>query len=167
MGFFVSRQRRYEDNRLLVEIASGGSKFAGKDILPFKFVSEGKNLVSPIDAVNVAIRIVEEWHQIYWDEPKNVLLVNADGKDSKQLFDPHSKKDIEKLERWAQSTFKSMTTCCACQRPIGNTSKAYETGDLPNKVACSEPCLANIYRTIFGKEMPRIASNKDKKLKAP
>jgi hypothetical protein len=166
MGYYVSRQRRYEDNRLLVEIACGGSKFAGKDILPITFNGEQKNLVSPIDAVNVSLRLIEEWHQKYWDEPKGISIVNADGKGSCQLFDPHSKKDLEKLERWAQSTFKNMAKCCACQKPIGNMNKAYETEDLPNRVACSEICLANIYRTIFGVEMPRVSSNKDKKYKA-
>ena len=167
MGLYVSRQRYYDDNQLAVEIANGGSKFAGKDILPIKFAGEGKNLVSPIDAMNVSLRIIEEWNNAYWDEKKLLSIVNADGKGTKSYIDPHSKKDLEKLERWAQSTYKNMAKCCACQKPISNMNKAYETEDLPNRVACSEICLSNIYRTIFGIEMPRVGSNKDKKQKAP
>jgi hypothetical protein len=167
LSFFTSRQRYYEDNQLVVEISCGGKKYAGKDILPAKFLGEQKNLLSPIDAVNVAIRILDEWNNSYWDERKLISLVNHDGKGTKTYFGPHNKKDLEKLERWAQSTFKSMAKCCSCQKPIGNMNKAYETQDLPNRVACSETCLANIYRTIFGVEMPRVVSNKDKKSKAP
>jgi hypothetical protein len=166
MGLFISRQRYYEDNQLALEIANGGSKFAGKDILPKLFNKENGNYISPVDAVNIAIDIINQWDIKYHDENKKIALVNGDGKGTKVYFDPHSKKDIERLERWAQMTFKNMAKCCNCQRPIGNMNKAYETQDLPNRVACSDQCLATVYRTIFGIEMPRIVSNKDKKQKA-
>lgn len=165
MGFHISRQRHYENNQLCVEIAVGGSKYAGKDILPIKFNGEQKNLVSPADAINVAIRIIDEWNLSYFDEPKMIALVNADGKGNRIYFDPNNKKDISILQQWADKTLKSMSKCASCQKPIGNTSRAYETPDLPNRICCQESCLANIYRTIFGVEMPRVASNKDKKAK--
>lgn len=166
MSYYTSRQRHYENNKLCFEIACGGSKSASKDILPFKYDGEGKNLVSPIDAVNVALRVIAQWDLAFFDDKKWIALVNTDGKGSKEYFDPHSKRDMDRLQRWAETTLKNMSKCCNCQKPISNTTKAYETSDLPNKIACTENCLASIYRTIFGVEMKRVVSNKDKK-KAP
>lgn len=163
MAFFVSRQRYYEDNILAFEIAIGGTKFAGKDVLPIKFAGECKNLVSPIDAVNVAIRVIDEWHTANHYEPKHIALVNRDGKGSKEYFDPFNKRDVAQLEKWAQAVFAQMPKCANCGRCIGNTVKAYQMDEMPNKVFCQEICLASNYRHFYGKEPPRVQSNKDKK----
>jgi len=74
MGFFISRQRDGLDNCLYIEIVCGGPKHAGKDILPFKYNSDcdGKNLVSPIDAVAAAERIYKRWQLDYHDEEKRL-----------------------------------------------------------------------------------------------
>jgi hypothetical protein len=166
MSFFISRQRYYDDNVLAVEIACEGSKHAGEDILPFKFAGEDKNLVSPVDAVNVAVRIIGEWNLSYFDERKFIALVNSDGKGGKLYFDPFSKKDIANLERWGQQEFARLPKCDNCGRCIGNKANAYEMVELPNKVYCDERCLSTTYRHFYGKEPPRVQSNKGKK-KAP
>jgi hypothetical protein len=167
MSVYVSRQRYFDDNRLAVELACGGSKYSGKDILPVKFGGEGRNLVSPIDAVNVAIRIIDEWNLTYFDENKSIALVNADGKGIKIYYNPHDKKDLSLLQQWATKAFNSMKKCGNCQKPISNMSKMYELEDLPNKVGCSEVCIATLYRTIFGVEAPRVVSNRDKLTPTP
>lgn len=167
MAFYISRQRYYDDNRLAVEIAIDGIKYAGKDILPVKHAGENKNLVSPIDAVNIAIRIVEDWDLVFWDDSKAITLVNADDKGGRIYYDPHNKKDMAMLQQWAAKTLANMKKCCNCQKPLGKTAKTYEMDELPKQVGCSETCLAAVYRHFFNKEPPRVSSNRDKKIRIP
>jgi hypothetical protein len=161
MSVYISRQRYYDDGVLCVELAVGGAKNASKDILPTKYAGESKNLVSPIDAVNVALRIIGQWN--YSDERIFIALVNADGKGSKVYFDPQDKAHIAKLERWGQQEFARLPKCDNCGRCIGNKNNAYEMTELPNKLYCDERCLSSTYRHFYGKEPPRVQSNKDKK----
>lgn len=163
MSVFVSRQRYYDPNMLCVELANGGSKYSGKDTLTAKFAGEGKNLLSPVDAVNVAIRILSEWDLTYFDEKKYIVIVNIDGKGGSQVYDPHNKTHMQRLEEWGKRELNKMPKCGNCQRPIGNVDKAYEIGELPKQIYCSEACMAYSYRHFFNKEPPRTVSNRDKK----
>jgi hypothetical protein len=151
MPFAITRQRYYDDNQLAVEINCGGKMKSGPDVLPIKFKSEGKNLLSPVDAVNASLRIVKEWDHVYFDEKKKIAIVSADGK--KTYFNPSEKSDVDSLERWGKKTLAAMKSCDHCGRPIGG-SKFIETPDLPNRVFCQEICASNTYRVIYNKELP-------------
>ena len=100
MAFFVSRQRDNVDGRLYVEIACGGSKKAGADTLATRYDGEGKNLVSPKDAVNVAERIHKKWDNDYPDERKNLRIVGLSNTNGSICFD-FSSADMGKAQVWA------------------------------------------------------------------
>jgi hypothetical protein len=150
MAFAITRQRYWDDNQLAVEIHCGGKAKSGPDVLPTKFKSEGKNLLSPVDAVNVSLRIIKEWDHVYFDEKKKIALVSDDGK--KVYFDPTNKNDIISLERWAKKTLEKLKSCDHCGRLLGK-GKVFEIESIPNRVFCQEICASNTYRTIYKKEL--------------
>lgn len=162
MAFKVSRQRDGESNRLFVEIAIGGSKNAGPDVLADKYahLGEGKNLVNPKDAANVAERIYKKWHLDYSDENKFVRVVN---KDNPTLEFDCSAKGFAELQKWADQVIKTMDNCNSCGRVMG-AKEPFKLDEIPKKVFCSEICLANIYRHLFGVELPSMSKTKKKKL---
>lgn len=163
MGFKISRQRYFDDNRLAVEICVG-SKHVGKDILTTRYqdIGESKYLVSPIDAYNTSIKLVQKWNNDYYDELKSIALVNSEGKGERIYLDPSSKNDLAKLETWANKTLKNMAKCGHCSRVIGATTPIHEDEKIPNKVYCCDLCLGTAYRNIFGEE---IAITQAKKIK--
>lgn len=164
MAFYISRQRYYEQDQLVVEIACGGIKKAGKDILTKKFDGEQKNLVDPRDAHSIAAKIIPKWDATYSDEKKLIALVNADGKGSVKYYDPSNSRDMEKFKKWSEDTFSSMKKCSSCQKGMGNRDP-FAIDDIPNKNFCSEYCIAKKYRELFGIEISKITNSADKQLK--
>jgi|SRR5271166_946011 len=166
MGFKITRQRYHEENngqgQLAVEVCSG-TKFVGEDVLTtrYKDLGESKYLVSPIDAVNCAVRIMKKWNLDYHDELKKLSFVNVDGQGSKHYFDINSKYEVAQLEKLATQIMNSMSKCGSCQRPLGATKNIFNTDALPNIEFCDEACAASKYRDMYKAEMP-----KTKKLKA-
>lgn len=157
MSFFISRQREFKNNQLFVEIAVGGKKNAGEDLLTKRYESEQKNLVDPRDSVNVAERIYKKWQLDYHDEKKQLKIVGKDFCDVYE-FDP---KGLKSARDWANKTFASMTKCGACNKAMGNREK-FDHSDLSTSVFCSEICIATKYRQTFGVELPRVAASNSK-----
>lgn len=156
MGVFTSRQRCFEDNRLYIELACGGPKKAGADILPFKY-GEGKNLVDPRDALKIAIDVYKAWDLQYWDERKSLKIIDG----SKVMIYECDAKGFAAASKWAEKAAAAMDKCGNCQKLIGTTSTPIDSDDIPNRVWCSEMCYSTSYRNMFGIEAPR----KEKKAK--
>jgi hypothetical protein len=158
---FVSRQRDAKDNLLFLEIVCGGPSKAGADILPFRYKDkgEGKNLVSPIDAVLCAERIYKAWQNDYPDENKQLRIVN-DG--PKPIVYDCGPKGFIAAKKWAADVYSSMEKCGGCKKPMGSKDP-FEHEDIANMVFCTEVCAATKYRDMFNVEMPAIVSNKTKK----
>jgi|ERR1700722_2674254 len=159
MSFYISRQRDFKSNTLIVEIACGGPKKASPDILTARYKGEQKNLVDPRDAINVAERIYKLWDRDYFDE-KKFLRIIVDSKTN--YLSDFSSKSLATARAWANKIYASMDKCGNCNKAIGN-SAPFEIDDIPNKVFCTEMCCANKYRDMYGKEAPRVFSAKDKK----
>jgi hypothetical protein len=153
MGYFLTRQRDFNDNCLYIEISSMGPKKAGVDILTTRYPGEGKNLVSPKDAVDVAERIYKQWEKEYWDEKKQLRIL-IDEKTTR-IFE-FDAKGIAAAKTWADKTLATMTKCKHCSRPIGKNKAIYEIDALPNAVFCDEVCLSTKYRDMFGTEPLKI-----------
>jgi hypothetical protein len=160
MGFKLTRQRYHGEcngqGQLAVEICSG-TKYIGEDVLTTKYkdLGESKYLVSPVDAYNCALKILRKWEHDYFDEPKVISIVNADGSGSKEYFDPSDKRDMAELEKFSKALLDKMSRCGSCQRPLGNSKNIFSTEDLPNKEFCDEVCAASLYRDMFKTEMPK------------
>lgn len=151
MGYYISRCRPSTDNCLYVEIATGGKTKACEDMLPAKYEGEQKNLVSPIDAVNVCIKIQKKWELDYHDEQKKLKIVDNHFTAGEQVFN-FDKKGIYKAMIWATEVAKAMKKCHNCKRLLGTTGDILEHDDIQNSVFCSQNCLATTYKDRFGNE---------------
>lgn len=165
MGFKINRIRDYSDNCLYVEVACD-KKSACPDILTprYESMNESKNLVSPIDAIESAIKIGAKWHLDYHDDNKNLRIVQEGQKPL--VFDFHSPSDMKKANAWAQKQATTMSKCSHCQRLLGTSRQPLEIDDMPNRKFCSERCLAEVYKTLFGTEPPKVQSKKNSILRA-
>jgi hypothetical protein len=157
MAFYVSRQRDNESGRLFVEIAIGGSKKAGADPLTVKYNGEGKNLVSPKDAVMVSERIFKQWDRDYADEGKALRITDGAGA---WIYD-FDITGLKHANTWADKALAALEKCGACTKPMGNRA-AFETDHIPAQVFCSEVCVSKRYRDMFNAELPTVAPKKKK-----
>jgi hypothetical protein len=158
MAFYVSRQRDTATGRLFVEIAIGGSKKSGPDPLTNKYNGEGKNLVSPKDAVMVSERIFKQWERDYADESKALCITDGTAR-SIIAFDIEGMKYAN---LWADKALADLEKCGACTKPMGNRA-AFETEHIPTQVFCSEVCVSKRYRDMFNAELPTVAAGKKTK----
>lgn len=152
MGFGVNRQRIKEDNCLYVEIACG-KKNVSPDILTprYKDSGEGKYLIDPRDAVNIAERIYKLWDRDYWDEKKRIRIV--EGKNQVKLFD-FDKKGLEAAKNWAEKTAQVLDKCGHCAKLIG-AREPFGIDEIPNLLFCSDYCLCTKYNAMFGVELQK------------
>lgn len=157
MAFYVSRQRDTESGRLFVEIAIGGAKKSGPDPLTNKYNGEGKNLVSPKDAVMVAERIFKKWDQDYADESKALRITDGTG----FIIHNFDAVGLKHANTWADQVLTALAKCGTCTKPMGNRA-VFETDHIPSQVFCSEVCVSKRYRDMFGAELPTVAPKKKK-----
>ena len=158
MAFYVSRQRDTATGRLFVEIAIGGSKKSGPDPLTNKYNGEGKNLVSPKDAVMVSERIFKQWERDYADESKALRITDGAG----EVVYDFDATGLYCANAWADKTLAGLEKCGACTKPMGNRA-AFETEHIPTQVFCSEVCVSKRYRNMFNAELPTVAVGKKTK----
>lgn len=162
MAYYVSRQRYYPSQELAIEIAPG-RKNAGKDILSFKYDGEDKNLVDPRDAVNIAIRIYKQW-DLYQSLTEKVYLNITHPGGGKFTLD---KTGIVKAQKWAEKEYQNSAKCGACQRLLGSNSKKIINFKNLDGAYCSEYCLVNKHKQVYGKapdqkELDKIINPPDK-----
>jgi hypothetical protein len=161
MGFKITRQRDSADNnRLFVECACGGKKNESPDVLTTRYASlgEGKNLVSPKDAIAIAERIMKAWDKDYFDENKALRIVGLD----KPIEFANTKNGLAEAYKWAEKVLTDMATCGNCNKIMGSRTPS-EIADIPNKVFCSELCMSSKFRHMFGTELPAVGATKKKK----
>src|ERR1700722_14960014 len=159
MSFYISRQRDFKSNTLIVEIACGGPKKASPDILTARYKGEQKNLVDPRDAINVAERIYKLWDRDYFDE-KKFLRIIVDSKTN--YLSDFSSKSLATARAWANKIYAILDKCGNCNKAIG-ISPPFEVDDISKKLFCPKMFGAKKYREIYGKEPPRVFSPKDKR----
>ena len=149
MGYYVSRQNYWDEQRLVVEISVGGSKAATKDILPAKYDPfECKNLKYPNDALNVAKRIYKKWK---FTADSDIYLSIVD-KDNKTILS--FEKDWKSAENWAQKIMKTLERCKNCDKAIVNLNKSFTTSHLPGHY-CNEECANTKYKSAFNAKIPK------------
>jgi len=149
MGYFISRQNYWDEQRLVIEIAVGGRKQASKDILPAKYDQfECKNLKYPNDALNVAKRIYRQWKLI----ADNEIYLSIVDKDNKTLLS--FEKDWKSAENWAHKIMQTIERCKNCDKAIMNIAKSFTTKHLPGHY-CNDDCAKTKYKNSFGENLPK------------
>jgi hypothetical protein len=157
MSVYISRQRDYSNDCLFVELAVGGPKNAGKDILTARYPGENKHLVDPRSCIDIAVEIHRRWNLDYGDEQKKLRIVGI----TTPLVYDFTTKGIAAAKTWADKAFANMDKCSACGRPLGNHA-IFEHANLANQLFCAEVCVAKKHRDIYGTEPDKIGTGKKK-----
>lgn len=136
MKIFVSRQKYWgveEEDGTVVECAIGGSDYANPDMLVAKWPSlgEGKEFNNPIEAVEAAIEICNEWRRT--DPNAKVALGHTGG--NTLPFD--AEETYDRVQARAQKMYDKMPKCEHCGDILGKVKYGYEYGEYD---CCSEQC---------------------------
>jgi len=154
--YFVSRQKYWgvePDDCHTVEIASGGRDYANPDMLVPKFVGEGIEYVNPLEAVEAALTIAEQWKQIV---PAGTTINIAHGFTAGGTL-PFEGDDIlapdtaDGLREWAKKAMEKLPKCTQCGEILGK-EKYHITDDPDLGEFCSEYCAEKYQSENFIQE---------------
>lgn len=110
--YFVSRQCYWgvdPEEQNVVEIASGGHDYANPDMLVPKYTGEGQDYLDPVEAVEAALRIAEEWK---FDSPKlSIGIAHGFTGGNTMPFEPD---EVEQLKDWAKKAQEELPRCDRC-----------------------------------------------------
>lgn len=139
--WYVSRQCYWgtnEDSRYVVEVALGGSNYAGADELVPKWpkLGEGKEFLDPCEAVEAAIAVCEAWKMV---QPLATVAMGATGGGTTP-FEPDS---YQSLRMRAEKLKEQLPTCDQCGQPLPPSKECYSNFD-GDEVFCCESC-AEVY----------------------
>ena len=129
--FFVSRQKYWPDGVLAVEIAGGGLDYANPDMLVPKYRGEGKEYLSPIEAVEAAIDICRAWRQ----DGARCTVRHGHTAGFTMPFDACTFKSAR---AWAKKTEENMDHCAQCGELLGK--ERYAPFHDPDFECCSDRC---------------------------
>jgi hypothetical protein len=136
--YFVSRQKYWgvePEDCHTVEIASGGRDYANPDMLVPKFSGEGIEYVNPVEAVDAALVIAEQWKQIL---PPGTIINVAHGFTAGGTL-PFEGDTPEQLKTWAKQAMEKLPKCDQCGEILGK-EKYHLTDDPDAGTFCSEYC---------------------------
>jgi hypothetical protein len=148
--YFVSRQKYWgvePENCHTVEIASGGQDYANPDMLVPKFVGEGIEYVNPVEAVESALTIAEQWKKIL---PADTVINVAHGFTGGGTL-PFEGKTPEQLRVWAKQALEKLPKCIQCGEILGK-EKYHLTDDPELGEFCSEFCAEKYQSENFIQE---------------
>ena len=103
MSYFVSRQHYYYQDIYMVEIAYPSIDYSSPDMLIEKYSGEGESYNNPIEALEVAISIMEQWQT---DEPNKEIGITYGSFDGLE----GSPEDIEDLRKEVQKDYEKIHT---------------------------------------------------------
>jgi len=138
--WFVSRQSYWgvdPEDQNMVEIAYGGRDYANCDMLAPKYSGEGEEYNDPLEAVEAAISIREQWQK---DSPELIINIAMGFTGGDTM--PFSPSTVEGLRKWGterKEELESIGYACGTCGKIVNLS-SYYTDDQDEKF-CSEYCF--------------------------
>ena len=132
--YTVTRQIQWPDGGHLVEISAGGFDYTNPDALLEQFASlgEGETFLSPVKAVEAAIKVCEAWRAVGCDEAQ--IGHGATG-GMTMPFDPCT---YEEARAWAAEREASLPRCDGCGELLGKDR--YRVQELHDEVFCREYC---------------------------
>ncbi len=131
--YFISRQCYWPDGDLVVEIACGGTNYAGPDMFVERFrnLGEGQEFTDPREAVNCALNVANAWRQI---TTESVGVAYGHNLGFSMPFEPSTD---EELIAWAEEKYEKLDKCDQCGELLGGKCYTDHFGELK---FCSEYC---------------------------
>ena len=145
MKWFVSRQCYWgvdEDEQNIVEIAQGGLDYANPDMLVEKYEGEGETYTDPVKAIEVSLKIAEQWQK---DSPELIIGV-AHGCTGGMTI-PFEADEQEEIRKWAKETLEMLPKCDRCGAVL--PEEHYIIPDLDDEKFCREYCAEERTNEIF------------------
>jgi len=112
MSYFVSRQCYWgadPDDQNVVEVAFGGVDYANPDMLVPKYAGEGQDYLDPVEAVEAALNIAEEWKK---DHPG--LSIGVAHGFTGGFTMPFIPSEAQELKEWAKKAQEELPRCDRC-----------------------------------------------------
>lgn len=156
MKYFVSRQNYWDrcaPEASVVEVAIGGRDYANPDMLGVKWshLGEGKEFTNPVEAVEAAIQICEEWRKTNCDAMVGMgatmgFTMSFDG------------QEYEELRKRAKEMFDKLPKCAQCGELMGKENYTHDL-NFEDESFCSEGCAEKSYRFILLHDLHARASD--------
>ena len=149
--WFVSRQNYWgveSEDALCVEIAFGGIDYSNADMLAAKYIGEGESYTNPIEAVEVAIKIRDNWNDDLKKSGENVTARVDKGSTGGMGIPFLSERTDEELRAWARETLESLPKCDECGDLLGTETYTHSL-NFDDDRFCSSYCAERAYDGHF------------------
>ena len=145
--YAVSKQHYYYSKEYAVEVAAGGSDYAGCDML--EFIGEWDD---PRDAVEEAIKVYTAWvnkegegREIYIAYGHNLDMIEGECESLQDV--------IQDIRDWASQEYDELDKCDYCGEIITSNDTWIIDGYEDDYTLCSQYCADKVYYHMF-EELP-------------
>jgi hypothetical protein len=143
-NWFVSRQHYFYQDILVVEIAYPSIDYSSPDMLVSKYAGEGKSYDNPIEALNVAISIMEAWKLDNPEEEIGITYGSFNG------YEGETYDNLEELKQLIQKEYDSLPKCSYCNELIdGEEYFVNDDSQFNEEKFCSEYHAEKAYSEGF------------------
>lgn len=112
--YTITRQLTWPEGKYTVEIVQGNIDNVSPDALSSKYEGEFSNFQDPREAIEVALKIAEQWQK----DESNEHIQLAWGDTMEAMFMLESKginhDTIAELNKWAEAEYNSLPKCSYC-----------------------------------------------------
>jgi len=120
----------------MVEVSVGGMDYTNPDALSPKYPGEMEEYDSPVEAVQVAIRICEQWRD---DEPEAEIGVGS----TLGMTMPFEPRTFAEAIAWAERQLAALPKCSRCGELL--PQKYFHVSELDDEKFCREFCAEEAY----------------------
>jgi len=146
MTYTVTRQAQWM-GELMVEISDGGIDYVNPDMLSEKYDHEGETFDDPVEAVDAAIEILNQWRS---DNPDEHIEIGYGA--TMGFTMPFGESDTTEIKEWAQKEYDQLPKCDQCGDII--TELITLIDDPFEMKFCSERCAERAYEDSFCNDEP-------------
>jgi len=158
----VTRQKRWDDGKNIVEINYGGIDYANPDAYSARYQGEFEEFTNPIEATETAIKIAQQWQK---DNPnKEIFIASGFTMGMTMNFEEMTlnEETFQSLREEAQEEYNSLPKCNRCGDIL--PEKTYTLPDYDfDEEFCSENCanMAYDYYTTEEQELLLTQNEED------
>lgn len=145
--FTVTRQSRWPDGKLIVEITQGGIDYTNADALCNEFQGEFETFTGLGEAVKAAIAIAEQWKKKAGKTGKEIRMAVGSTMGMSAHFDdmPANIKTYRSLKKQAAEYDEKLDKCAHCGEVLGDERYRNADTDWSGDEFCREYCAEQNY----------------------
>lgn len=139
----VTRQVNTFEGTKVVEISDGGIDYSNPGALARKYPGELEEYADPVEAVEAAIRIAQQWQK---DCPDDEILIDHGATGGFTMFfdgQEQNEETFAELRKWAKGLRDAMPKCDRCGEII--TGRPVKLLDYDDCQFCCEYCAERFW----------------------